>query len=353
MASIGDSFTQPIPAVSTSGTAYATQVNAVLTELVTRVSNPVPLSSLSGSELDLNNVPIVDAQYVALVNQSVSPGASPSGRIEQYQGNLYWIGPSGAVQITSGAGVNFTATGGFGGDYGGANPASARFVDAAERYEFYDDFSALDWAYIRGLGLDIANAATGTQYVQLRYGGVGSYTWTFPATLPGANRSVLVVSSAGQVSHNDGTNTITNDIVLGGTTKIKHGTRTVHCGALSGLTIAGSVNTALEYPIVGSAPWTYLVPIKPENNWKITSVTARITRSATAGTASVELRKNSAASVSTVGAAATSAATSSTITLTSSGLTETVVDNTTYHIKLSLPAVNDILIEIQYTYQVD
>lgn len=350
---IGDSFTLPIPSVGDSGTGYAVKVNAILTELIARVSADVPFSALSGTTLDMDNVPVVDARYVGLYEQVSSPGASPVGRLENYQGNLYWVNTSGAVRITLGATLDFSVAGSIGGDYGGANPALVTFDDAAERYEFYDNSTTNTWAFIRARGLDIANDTAGTEYVQVRYGGAGSYTLNLPETLPSAGRAVLVLDNTGNLAMNDGTNTITNDMVLGGTTKIKHGSRTVHCGALSGLTISGSISTALEYPVVGVGPWVYLVPIRPENGHKITSVTARITRSATAGTASVVLRKNSAASMTDVGSPATSAATSSTITLTQSGLTEVVADLTTYLIKLTLPAANDILIEIQYTYQVD
>lgn len=222
--SYGSPMTANIPTVGASGTQYATDVNEFLTEVRTTLESDVPFSALSGDELDLNNVPILDAEYITFYDQSVTPAASPTGRLESYQGNLYWVNTSGAVRLTSGAAIDVTTSGGIGGDYG-TGPEGFNFVNASARYEAYDNDTTNAWAYFRCFGVDIAAGSTSTNMAQLRYGGAASLTFTFPATLPASNRSVVVVSSAGQLAFNDATDTITNDIVLGGTTKIQHGDR--------------------------------------------------------------------------------------------------------------------------------
>lgn len=229
MGSIGDTFTPTVPAVGASGTGYATSVNAVLTELITRVSSPVPLSALSGSTLDLNNVPAIDFQYLGLYEQLAVPGASPVGRLERFENNLYWVGLSGAVKITNGANLNASGIGGIGGDYGGVNPALVSFVDAANRYDFYDDAAGLVWAHLRARSIYLSGTATGVNFAQITFGGGSNYTLTLPTALPGAGTAVLTVSNTGQIA----TSTVSNDIVLSGTTKVQHGDRTKNLNVIN------------------------------------------------------------------------------------------------------------------------
>lgn len=210
---IGDPILPPIPTVGTLGPGYATAVNAFLTEVKTRLENKVPFSSLLASgTLDMLGRPLANAQYVGLAAQSVAPSGAPAGRIEYYNGELYVVTTAGTVQITSGGALAVTSAGGIGGDYGGANPAQVRFVDADQRYDFYDDFGGLAWGYVRALGFDVAAGATSTLRARIAYGGAGSYVLTLPATLPASNRSLLQVTDTGQVSHNEVTAKLTNPI---------------------------------------------------------------------------------------------------------------------------------------------
>lgn len=211
---IGSTLTNDVPAVGSSGTGYATAVNALLEEMKTAIEGTVPFSALSGSTLDMNNVPIIDAAYVAFYNTTGTPSAALAGRFVYSDGEMWAVNSTGAIQITSGGALNASGIGGIAGDYGGANPASVRFVDAATRYDFYDDYSTLTWAYTRARGLDIAAGATSTVYAQLRYGGAGTLTFTLPPTLPGSGRSAVVINASGAILHNDGTNTVENDIYM-------------------------------------------------------------------------------------------------------------------------------------------
>jgi hypothetical protein len=354
---IGDPFTQNVPVVGDSGTQYATDVNEVLEELIDRVSLPVPFSVLEGDALDLGNVPGVDFKYLALYDQSVTPAASPVNRFESYEGEVYWINASGALKMTNAGALNAAGLGGIGGDYGGVDPALVTFVAAANRYDFYDDFAGLIWAKGRFGGIDIAatgstGTGTSTVYGQLRYGGLASLTFTLPATLPGSNRSVMVISSAGQMAFNDSTNTVTNDIVLGGSTKIQHGSRIIEVDVTTYQLAAGTVVHTLGFPVVTANPATviYYLP-NLIVGWTITSI-KMICRKESTGNTNIILRQRQNGSTTNIDQVVdTTIANPHTITL--SGLTEVVTVDTSYSILIDLPATNDYIYHLQVTYQQD
>jgi hypothetical protein len=299
----------------------------------------------------MQNVPITDIEYAQLYEQNAPPDTSVVGRIVRYNNNLYWVNSSGAVQITDGTSVNASGIGGIGGDYGGANPASFRFIDASQRYDLYDDYDILQWAYFRCRGVDIADGAATTDMVRLRAPSIaGSYDFTFPTALPGSNRSVLVISSAGAVEPNDSTNTITNDIVLGGTTKIQHGSRLKRARKYPDIITAGNLSYALEILQVSSAPFTGRWDILLEDGQKLTSVSVQLYRLG-AGTATLDVRKSTGAVTANVGSQASSASTGA-VTLTVSGLTEVIASGSMYHFNLTLPGTDTIEL-IKITYQQD
>lgn len=228
----GEPMTTTIPAVGAVGTQYATDINARLAEIETILESKVPYTALTGDELDLNNVPIRDATYVELYESASEPSGSPVGRLARYQNNLYWVTDESAVRITLNDTLDASSVAGIGGDYGGANPALVSFNDGTSMYEFYDDNTTSTWGYVRARGMDIADGATGTDYVRLRTVPMAaSYSWIFPAALPASGNSVLMLGSTGAVNHNDGSNTVDNtlymsnnvNIELSGTGKIVHG----------------------------------------------------------------------------------------------------------------------------------
>ncbi len=217
MSSIGDPVTQPVPAVGTAGTGYASQLVSLLTEIKNRVAAKVPISSIVVALLDMANNAIANLAYASFYEASSSP-TSPVGSIQRYQGDLWYVSPSGAFRMTSGASLNATALGGFTGDYGGANPASAKFVDADKEYYFYDDLGAANWAYVWGRGFDIAQGLTGANRVRLQWAGSTSYDITLPAAAPGAG-TFLQMSATGAI-------TASNTLAAGSVTapEFKHST---------------------------------------------------------------------------------------------------------------------------------
>src|SRR5690349_20303027 len=199
---IGDAFSTSIPPVGTFGPGYANSVNLILTEVMTRLAAKVPLSSLNfSSTLDMTGQSIINAAYVTLQNTSSTPGASPVNRLTAYLGNLWYVGPSGALQITNGAALNAAGIGGITGDYGGANPAQFRFVDANQRYDAYDDFPGGAWGCVRALGFDIAAGATSANYLRLANAGGATRTYTFPAApASSAEPRPLYIDNTGAMS---------------------------------------------------------------------------------------------------------------------------------------------------------
>lgn len=242
MGNIGDTFGTSLPAVGSSGPGYATSINAIMTEVMSRLSTKIPFSSLSlATSLDLNGQAILNAAYAQLLDTASAPGTSPVNRVTAFAGNMYWVGPSGSVQITNGAGLNAAAIGGITGDYGGANPAEFRYVAANTRYEAYHNFSTGTWANVRAQGFDISAAATGTVMAQLRYGGAGTLTFTLPPTLPAAN-AILGISSGGAITSNP---SIATDITLTSGAVIKHGDRTKLFYPFNSFASAGSLSNGV------------------------------------------------------------------------------------------------------------
>lgn len=197
MSDIGTPMDTPIPAVGSSGTGYATGVNAFLTEVQNRLEAQVPRSSLEAGDLDLDGSALQNASYVGLADALLSP-TTPINTLQAFGGEVFWISPDGPVQITSGGTLNSAAVGGITGDYGSPNPAELRFVDADQEYYFYDDFGGGIWAYLQARGVDIAAGATSANRVRLAYGGGGSYTLTLPTAAPAATE-VVQMSSSGEL----------------------------------------------------------------------------------------------------------------------------------------------------------
>jgi hypothetical protein len=198
MGNIGTPMTSgTIPAVGTSGTGYASTINAFLAEVKQRLEDRIPFSSFLVSALDMVNNAIQNSSYVGLYDNEILP-ATPIGSLQNYEGDLWWVSPSGAAQITSGDAVNSASIGGITGDYGGANPAQLRFVDADQTYYHYDDFAGGAWAFTRAQGVEITGGPTSLVRVRLDWGGSSSYTITLPTAAP-ASQAALQMEADGDI----------------------------------------------------------------------------------------------------------------------------------------------------------
>lgn len=198
---IGDSMSQTIPAVGTSGTTYASDINLFLTEVKNRLEALVPRSSLAPGNLDLGGYTISNALSVNLYD---STGVTaPSSSLYQIGSDLYWMNSGGAVKLTSGTTLNTSLLGGITGDYGGANPAQFRFVDADQEYYAYDDYSGGAWARVWARNFDIAAGATSAVRARLAFGGSVSQTYTLPTAAPAAAAYLQMDTSGNITASND------------------------------------------------------------------------------------------------------------------------------------------------------
>lgn len=198
MGNIGDTISATIPAVGSAGTTYATNINLFLTEVKNRLEALVPRASLAAGDLDLDGDALQNADYVLLAAQSGAP-TTPTGSLQRYNNDLYWINNAGAVQITSGSTLNTSLVGGITGDYGGANPAQFRFVDADQEYYAYDDYAGGAWARVWAKNFDIAAGATSSVRARLAFGGGSSVTYTLPSSAP-VSTSYLTMDSSGNIT---------------------------------------------------------------------------------------------------------------------------------------------------------
>jgi hypothetical protein len=204
--SIGDPFTLPIPTVGTAGPTYATQINAFLVEAATRLSSQVPFGAVNfGADLPLNGQNILNVGYMTLVNTLATPGASPVNRITAFAGDLWYVSPSGAIQLTTGATLNAAALGGITGDYGGASPAQFRYNSVTSRYTAYANFGTNTLGYVQALGFDIAGS--GSANVRLSFGGSISQTYTLPSVPATTGDRPLYINASGAISVGHGTKT--------------------------------------------------------------------------------------------------------------------------------------------------
>lgn len=187
-----------IPSVGTAGTTYASNLNLFLTEVKARLEAKVPRTSLADGALDLNGEPVQNADYLGMAEQGGTP-TTPTGSLQRYDNNLWWINDGGAVQITDGTSLNTALLGGITGDYGGVNPAQFRFVDADQTYYAYDDYAGGAWGKLWARHFDVAAGATSSNRARIAYGGAGSYTITLPPAAP-ASTKALVMSSSGDIT---------------------------------------------------------------------------------------------------------------------------------------------------------
>lgn len=192
---IGDSMSgQPIPVVGEAGTGYASKIVAFLTEVKNRLEAKVPTGSILMSALDFVNNPVQNAKYVGLYEQTGAP-TTPVGSLQRYQDNLYYVGPSGAVRITSGTQLDAAGIGGIGGDY--AAPAGFNYDLAALEYFAYSDTTTnpKKWARIGAQEFDVYGQLQSTVRVRIDWAGSNNYTLTLPAAVPALQRTLWMDAS--------------------------------------------------------------------------------------------------------------------------------------------------------------
>lgn len=316
MGTIGQPITPSIPTVGTPGPQFATDINAILTEVVARLTTQVPLASLAlNTDLNLSGSALLNAGFVTLANSPGSPASSPVNRLTAFSGDLFYVSPSGAVQITTGATLNAAAVGGITGDYGGANPAQFRMDAVNARYDAYANFGTGTWANIRAVGFDIAANSTSLVFARLRFAGVANKTYTFPAAAATTNTRPLYIDSSGQL------------IVGHGTKRFSYGVVGANfSGGASALSGDGGIINTTTSAVQGLVPISGLL-----TESVITEITFNFSKTTTSATQFL-LKK------AVPGGAAATLATLNTITIgagqaVSVALSETVPANGNYYVQ--------------------
>lgn len=244
---IGDSISQPIPAVGTSGTGYASQLVAFLTEVKARLEAKVALTSLLAGLFDLSNNPIANAKYLGLYEQLAAP-TTPVGSLARYGGNLYWVSPSGAVRITNGATLDAVSLRGITGSY--AAPAEFYYDLGSITYQAFSDTGTTPdtWAHMAARDFDVYGTATSTTRVRIAWGGGASYTLTLPAAVPGTQQLIQMTAAGALLATNTIAENITlasgKNLTLQGAGTVKHSTHTLICHG-SAFTTAGTVTNGV------------------------------------------------------------------------------------------------------------
>lgn len=265
MGNIGDSISDTAPAVGTAGPGYATTINSLLTEIKARLIAKIPLSSLlTNADLDLNGQALLNAGYITLVDEAVSPVASPINRIAAYAGDFWWVSAAGALKLTNGATLNAAGIGGITGDYDGS-PEEFRYDAANTRYDAFSNQATNTWAYVRARAFDVAGSAASAFRARLAYGGGANVTYTLPAAAPAAAQ-VVTMDATGALLTNGvlGSNV---SITVSGTGDFKHGDRSIHQDPLAGLQAAGSVTFGVSADVIsavldGGLTSSYILPLR-------------------------------------------------------------------------------------------
>lgn len=219
MGNIGDPISTLVPAVGAPGTQYATDIDTLLTEMKTRLVAKVPLSSvLVNSDVSVNGNALLNAKYLTLQNEGVSPVSAPVNRVTTFGGDLWYVSPAGAVQITAGAALNAASVGGIGGDYTTVG-ALASFDDLSDAYWFQQQSGAgvRQYARVRSGDLELfeykaAPTAGPIPTTRVRLASpaslAASYQVTFPAAVPSTQLAVQMTSAGTLVANNTFPNAI-------------------------------------------------------------------------------------------------------------------------------------------------
>lgn len=368
MAAIGQPFTVTVPAVGTSGTAYASSINEILQECIDRLSVAVPSGSIAAatSDLDINNQGLTNIGELVFYAQDAVPAGAPYGRFASYGGNVYWVSADGVVQITANGSVNVAGVAGIGGDYGGSDPALVSFVGADETYEFYDDFAAAQWAALKASDLHLIDEVTG-RIISIGVPAAVATSWvlTLPEDAPAAGTALVSLNAGGELATGStidtaeafsGVVTFSADPVLSGTTNIRHGERTVQVGLAAtafgpGPVAVSVVPTTVSGILVAPVDATTInIPLDVHVGWRIISVRATGNKS-NADVATIALRHKAAGS-SVVIVGSDTSTTTGTYSVDVTGLTHTVLASNKYFVTLVLPKATDTLEMIELIYDV-
>lgn len=351
MGAIGEAFSQSVPAVGTAGTTYASTINAILTEVMSRLSTKVPVGSIAAAlaDLNMNNRAVKNAGYVGFYPQDSAPTGVPYGRITYAAGEFYLVTEGGVIQLTAGGELNAAALAGIGGDYGGSDPALVEFDAGAETYHFWDDAGANQYGIVQARRFDVVDEASGFEArVSVPTTIADNYTFVLPEEPPASGTSLLAFTSTGEVVFaEDGniTGALTNDGLLHGNKRLQFSTENenLESGSRSATNLkitAGSVNTILSWLVSGLPAYA-----------RIKSVSFRVWKSS-GGTAGASINTyNTADGTTATYESATNNTSAGFTTVTRTCATPLQLSSgTMLQVLLLLPAVTDYVMSYEIVY---
>lgn len=328
---IGSDLNTTFPAVGDSPSVAAAAIIDTLDKLVDAVEASVPVSALdANASLDMDGHAISGVAYVGMDNEAAIE--TTPGRLHRYGDDLYWVHTTGSVKITDGTGLNASGIGGIGGDFG-AGPEYVDYDAALDRYEFFDGPG--DMSSVMG---DKVILKTSTGECTLTTDTATDVTYTLPAAP--ASDGLMQATTAGAISVSP---TVAPRITF--TIFPNHGEVEVIVPLSNFESLTGSWAKA-NGKIIATGASTMLMYLDVPVGSRIKELHLRMSRSATAGTASIKLVHwvESGADVLTktdIGTAATSASTTGFYNLDKTGLTQVVATDEQYAAEIALPATND------------
>jgi hypothetical protein len=120
-------------------------------------------------------------------------------------GEFFMVDATGAIQLTSAGALNAASVAGIGGDYGGANPASAIYNNASGQFRFFSNGGTSTYADVACLGVVLKGSAGS---VRLSCdAAIGSAREMKVKSLPASGTSFLVYASATSTVEDSAVNT--------------------------------------------------------------------------------------------------------------------------------------------------
>lgn len=295
----------------------AAKIVAAFETLIGAVEGQVPASAvLWNSNVSLGSYALTNVLYMHLQSGSLK---NFPGYLQNVDGNLTWVHPDGAIQLTVGDAINVASTGVIDGDYGGADPARVTYVDATSIYEFTTDPGVYADIKVDEVILDSGSGTT-----KLASSSSGADTWTFP-DLP-ASTLLLQVSAAGVI---DASNDVAEPVTFSGAVALdagatlaagqtlKHGDRMQRIG-LNELIFssgAGSLVYVLGGFLATGGSCVYEFSLPVEIGTRVTSIRIRVNKADTSSTSLIFKKRTDSGAVLTIDSEASTTSGFQTITM--------------------------------------
>jgi hypothetical protein len=346
---IGSSLGVTLPTDGASTDTWGSELNTALTTIIDAVETPVTSSGINiNADVEWNGYEISELGAVKFNNKtSAFTGASNAYKL-YFRDNEFYVndGNGNSIKVTSSGSVNYAATGGFTGDYATDGSCSASYTSATSVFRFVQDPGINAPIDVGDIKLRETVASANAITIKSPSGLASSINRTLLGTNP-ASTSVLLVSSAGTESSTRDLSidtvtatTVTGTNVVTGAADVKHGSRVMVRPVSAASTTVGSMECVNGATTTGS--WQFACGASARMHWeldipvgsRLTGVQVYVKGEAGANqiiSMTVYKRLMSPLLTETaVSSTILSTASTAFQTLTTGGLTETIVDTYAY-----------------------